>query len=255
MFDAIFFSGDASLWRAERAFDERDAQGLIDCIVNDAANSRLLFVRDYRYRLRDAGIYEPSLFFAFFGKATTNRGWPVGQLHELFDFAETGRLRACGDVIERRRLNIYRVVSGSPAERDECGFSWTASLECACWYALRNPHRECPKIQGVAASSNDFLCFSNKFGEQEAVIYPEMAKVSPKSAPYLEFDAVTMRTNAAKHEKKRVQERTPSTASSRGRPARLTEPAVRVPRGHHGDARRRCQRNSSQDVSGDATRS
>jgi hypothetical protein len=123
--------------------------------------------------LRERGVYEPALLDAFTATRTNNHRCPLRDLRLLFDLADRARLRAAGDPLPGPGpFSVYRGVSGRGATRRVRGFSWTASLERASWFAnrYRGLSLPDPAVFRVTVRDEDVLAYTNGRLEQEFLV-------------------------------------------------------------------------------------
>lgn len=119
-------------WAIE-AFDSGDAAGFVFSSFRNA----LALVFDNRLALQGRGMYEKCLILAFTGCRTNHSHWSQGVIDFMFAQADRARLRAAGKAIPKVPATVYRGISGTGRRRRRNGYSWTGSLDTACWFALR----------------------------------------------------------------------------------------------------------------------
>lgn len=152
------------------AFAERDGCGLLAYLNN---TEHLDFVFQNMRVLRDVGLYEEALVFAFSSTRTNNAKWNEDVLEFMFRFGDGQRLRNCGAALPSgSTFTIYRGVSGHGRARRIRGFSWTDSLDAACWFALRFGLAN-PAVFQATVTSDDVLVFIEDRKEREFVLQPE----------------------------------------------------------------------------------
>ncbi len=172
---------------AAEAFEKGDAGGFL--IKAERGNTAWLWIVWFNIvPLKARGIYEKALLIAFSGTRTNNRRWPLDELRFLFEQADRARLRAAGDPLPGPGpFTLYRGVAGRGSARRVRGFSWTADLAAACWFATR-PGLESPAVFRGVFSDEDVLAYTNGRHEEEFVVDGLKARVSrvPLSKPEIE---------------------------------------------------------------------
>jgi hypothetical protein len=130
--------------------------------------------------LRARGIYEAALLHAFHATRTNNRHYRT-VLPLMFSWADRARLRAAGDLLPGPGpFTIYRGVAGQTSARQIRGFSWSASIEKARWFANRWPDLGLhdPAVYRVTVGEADVLAYLNGREEEEfLVMLPASAKL------------------------------------------------------------------------------
>ncbi len=120
--------------------------------------------------LINRGIYEEVLILAFTG---CNRRIPLPVVAELFGRADRDRLRNSGEPLPGQGpWTVYRGIAGDGEGRNTGGFSWTDSLNQACWFAIRGHYSE-PEILTATVRIEDVLFYYRDFDEGEFVCNPE----------------------------------------------------------------------------------
>ena len=160
---------------ANDAFHRKDAKRFIALADETSVGSQIALVVDNSQQLRETEIYEAALLAAFTGRRL-HRIWPTERLTELFRRANRAKLRACGPDGASKIGELYRGTAGKPNERRDRGFSWTTSLDCACWYALREPGAINPQIRLGQVSPESVLCFTSTIDEEEYIVLPDDVK-------------------------------------------------------------------------------
>ena len=120
--------------RAQAALQAGDAGGLLLLESNERG---LELVNLNRAALQSRGIYEAAIVVALTATRTNNhRAYPL--IRNLLAHADRKRLRAAGDPIPTPGpFTLYRGVAGKGSARRIRGYSWTANLERAQWFASR----------------------------------------------------------------------------------------------------------------------
>jgi hypothetical protein len=117
-----------------------NAEGFVDCAPG---GKTVRFVAQHVSLLRDLGIFEKALLFAFKENRINNAN-NYKTLLPLFETADPKMLRAAGQRLPGRGpFTLYRGVSGRGYARHARGFSWTGSLDRAGWFAY------CDKAYGL----------------------------------------------------------------------------------------------------------
>jgi len=155
--------------QAREAFADGDGPGFVWI----ASGNRLQHVVDNMRPLKERGIYEASLLTAFTGCKTNHYQWPDDWLDTLFGYADPVRLRQAGESLPGTGpFVLYRGVSGTGRARRLRGYSWTASLDVACWFAVRFPWLAAPTVLMATVPAEDILAYWNDRGEQEFLWKP-----------------------------------------------------------------------------------
>jgi hypothetical protein len=154
---------------AREAYEEGDPVGFCGLADDELG---LALVHDNLFALHERGIYEACLLHAFTGGRTSNWRYSPSVSGLLFRLADRDKLRAAADPLPGPGpFTLYRGVAGVGRERRERGFSWTRSLDVACWFATRfmlpDPAVYTARVtaRGVAAYVNardedEFICRS-----------------------------------------------------------------------------------------------
>jgi hypothetical protein len=197
--------------QAVKAFEAGDALGFL--IKARAGNTDWLWIVEANVKpLKSRGIYEKALLDAFTGTRTNNAQFPLGRMRWLFELADPDQLRKVGDPLPGAGpFTLYRGVSGRGRARRVRGFSWTADLDMACWFACREwigddairPAPDPAVVRGVFAAQ-DVLFYVNERDEQEFVVDSRKARISKMlTGPMLERRAqVVQRRMAIQHRRK-----------------------------------------------------
>jgi hypothetical protein len=152
---------------ALEAFREGDALGFVHCAFGQ--NALDLVVANI-LALRKRGIYEEALLTAFTTPRINNSDWPERYITLLFRNANQDKLRAAGDQIPTRPLVVYRGISGHGHRRRKRGWSWTDSLNAACWFALRMGLPN-PAVLKATVNTEEILAFLDR--EREFIVRPK----------------------------------------------------------------------------------
>jgi hypothetical protein len=158
-------------WRkdAREAYEKGDA-GLL--VGNVSSQDRLLFVADNVIPLQANEIYEACLLTAFVATRMSNWEWPEKALDFLFRSADRAKLRAAGKSLPGEGpFRIYRGVAGTGPARRRHGYSWTDSLDAACWFANRSGLPD-PEVLTAEVQEGEVLAYVDDRGEREFVTKP-----------------------------------------------------------------------------------
>jgi hypothetical protein len=153
--------------QARKAIADRDALGFL--ISAGSERQYEMLVCNIR-ALREADIFEAALFTAYIMAKWGFTGRPTSHVRQLFALADRARLFACGDAIPDPLPSfIYRGIAGE--HRRASGFSWTSSLEVACWFAARF-NLEAPQVRLRPISRRGIYFYTNARHEFEYVCSP-----------------------------------------------------------------------------------
>lgn len=157
---------------AEERFAEGDAEGFAS--FGYSGNLALALVADNRPALQMRGIYEPALLAAFTGTKFNNHQWTEQSIDCLFRQADRDRLRAAGDELPGPGpFRLYRGVAGVGRARRIRGYSWTDSLDVACWFAARHDLKS-PAVLTAEVSREEVLAFHAGRDEREFIWRPQL---------------------------------------------------------------------------------
>ena len=157
--------------QATEAFYDGDALGFV--FSANSSNDALALVFDNAKALLDRRIYEQSLVEAFVGCRSNWRGWNTEIISMMFGLCDREKLLAAGDPLpDGESFHVYRGVAGHGRARRLDGFSWTSSLEAACWFALRYPHLPHPAVLEAHISRREVLAFCADRNEHEFICRP-----------------------------------------------------------------------------------
>jgi hypothetical protein len=127
--------------------------------------------------LKAKGIYEECLVRAYVGSRTNNRAYTMDDLFLLFGMADKSKLRSAGDPLPGPGpFRVYRGVAGVGRSRRVRSFSWTGSLDVACWFATRYPKLESPAVFQMDVQADYVLFHSSDRSEDEFVCVPGAVK-------------------------------------------------------------------------------
>ena len=154
---------------AVEAFNRGDAPGFLATAGRDGG---LELVLHNLHALQSRGIYETALLWAYGETKTNNLDVPPEIMTYLFAVADRKRLRAAGDPLPGPGPHtIYRGVAGRGRARRLRGWSWTASVEIARWFAGRNAELPAPAVFRVTVPTRAVLAYDNSRDEQEFLVW------------------------------------------------------------------------------------
>jgi hypothetical protein len=163
------------------AFIEQAVQGFEDGDVGSflmstgGRGSQLGLVADNFPMLKKRGIYEECLLWAFTGTRWNSHKWSPSVLKFLFDYADKQKLRDAGETIPNQPIfQIYRGIAGDKHRRPS-GYSWTLSLDVACWFATRFDLPK-PSVLVSEILRDDILAYVGDRGEGELICRPTTKK-------------------------------------------------------------------------------
>jgi hypothetical protein len=161
--------------RAIEALKRRDIQFLI--YAENTVGLELV-IHNMSY-LIESGIYEEALLDAYNSTRTNLSKYPMGELRWLFGKADRAKLLQIGDQLpDQESFVAYRGVSGRGRARRVRGFSWTASLETAHWFANWFARLGDPAVYRVKFTKDTVLAYINERNEQEFILSPD--RLQPK---------------------------------------------------------------------------
>ncbi|SIO63339.1 hypothetical protein SAMN05444166_7317 [Singulisphaera sp. GP187] len=156
---------------ARLAFQDGDAHAF----VFKASCERLQLVVDNFRPLKERGIYEQSLLAAFTSCRVNHHEWSDGWMDWLFGEADPIRLRQAGEPLPGPGpFHLYRGIAGTGRARRLRGYSWTRSLEVACWFATRLDLPS-PAVLTAEVSEGAVLAYHDVRSEQEFICKPRQA--------------------------------------------------------------------------------
>jgi len=154
---------------ARKAFADGDGEAFVQL----AFRGLLKAVVDNLGPLKKRGIYEQSLLTAFTDCKVNHHLSPEDLLDSLFRFADPTRLREAGEPLPGTGpFILYRGVAGTGESRRLRGYSWTSSLDVACWYAVRFPWLASPAVLTATVPAEDILAYVDCRSEQEFFCKP-----------------------------------------------------------------------------------
>jgi len=141
--------------------------------------------------LQSMGLYEEALLHAFTAARLNNHHVPSARQSFLFRIADRAKLRAAGDPFPSAGpFTLYRGVAGIGRGRRIRGYSWTASLHKAQWFAARGfscggTH---PSVYSVTVRKSAVLAYSNDREEEEFIVaLPSAVKLLRIKESFLEL--------------------------------------------------------------------
>lgn len=165
-------------------------------LVSMPSDYGLELVRDNRLLLRSVGLYEEALVQAFMGSRTNNAAWSVGALECLISTTDPDRLEALRPVPRGESFRVYRGVAGRKGSRRVRGLSWTGSVECAAWFAIRSAELaeagSDPAVYAALVSRDDVWWHEADRNEDEYV-------VRPRNPQRLRLSVEELRVMAGRH--------------------------------------------------------
>lgn len=165
--------------QAREAFEQGDVQGFLG-YADNLYGLNIVF-RNLPFLLRRS-LYEQALFRAV-TQTRTNHYGGFGLLRFLVGMADRARLLASGDPLPGPGpFVLYRGVGGNGRARYIRGFSWTASLDRAIWFADRATRYGLsnPAVYRAEVPAKYVLFHTNDRQEEEFfVALPPHVKVVP----------------------------------------------------------------------------
>lgn len=193
--------------QAAEAFEQGDAALFV---YSCSGGAGLALVADNFPLLQQKGIYEACLFHAYTGTRSNFRAWPSKVIGFLFSIADQAKLRQAGDPIPRQSIfRVFRGVAGHGAARRLRGFSWTLSVDAACWFATTY-QLNAPSVLSAEITNQDVLAFHGDCVEQEVIC-------QPKNFRHTLLTLEEMKDRAARHleERKKREKARLTTALTR----------------------------------------
>ena len=155
--------------QAREAFADGDGPAFVYL----ACGGRLQVIVDNLRPLKERGIYEQSLLTAFTCCKANHHEWSDDWMDLLFGHADPTRLREAGEPLPGTGpFVLYRGVSGTGRARRLRGYSWTDSLDIACWFAIRFPWLSSPAVLKATVPAERVLAYVSDRGEQEFLCKP-----------------------------------------------------------------------------------
>ena len=174
--------------QAEQALKDNDVIGFL-CKADNMKSLEIVW-QNWNL-LQSMGLYEEALLHAFTICGLNNHHVPPARLSFLFRIADRAKLRAAGDPFPSAGpFTLYRGVSGIGRGRRIRGYSWTASLRRAQWFAARGfscggAH---PSVYSVTVRKPAVLAYSNDREEEEFIVaLPSAVKLLRIKDSFLEL--------------------------------------------------------------------
>lgn len=176
--------------RAAEAIERRDGTAFGVALYNSPAYIALTV---NRLRLVACGMYEAALIEAYTGCKVSFHGVPAADLAGLFEGADRERCMAVGDPLPGAGpFTVYRGVAGKGNKRRVRGWSWSGSLDVACWFAHRFAEFiGSPAVWTATATAEEIYCYTNELNEDEYIVQP--AKPKPVRLTLAEIEAAAER--------------------------------------------------------------
>jgi hypothetical protein len=153
--------------------------------------------------LKRLGIYEKCLVLAYRSRASNFSDWTQGSIDRLFLEADRDRLRMAGAAVpDQPVFHVYRGVAGHGRKRRKRGWSWTSSLDVACWFAVRFVESK-PVVLEADVMNEEVLAYLPDRDEEEYLCCPE--KPRPLKLLLTELNERAARHAQRKHEKKQLK--------------------------------------------------
>lgn len=165
-------TGEESVNSAMEAFHRGDVEEFLSVLDN---TERLRFVFDHRQALSNRGILEAALVSAWNQTRVNNCLFDPMTLEFIFLWlCDRDELWSAGDPLPHSGpFVVYRGVSGRGLLRRVRGLAWTASLDVACWFAMRLGDLADPAVYKARIQADDVFFYANGRCEQEFVCRPE----------------------------------------------------------------------------------
>jgi hypothetical protein len=156
--------------QAREAFRDGDPRGFVISAID--RGYALDLVADNLRPLTARGIYEQCLVIAFTNCRDNNRNWSASALDYLFNRADRSALRASGDPLPGQGpFRLYRGIAGMGRARRRRGYSWSSSLNVACWFAMRFVLPS-PAVLTAEVKNEDVLAYFADGSEDEFLCKP-----------------------------------------------------------------------------------
>ncbi len=191
--DLTMLQNESEVAHAKAAFQKRNGEEFAMAGYCNGSMMNLVLANDIVLLLH--GMYESAVIAAYTGCKLDYRSWPLASLERMFQKGNRKTYAALGTLIPEKAI-VYRGLYRQGAERQVRGFSWTTSLDVACWYALRglcaNPQ---PAIYQTTVRAEQIICSYDQRKEKEIICFP------PKGVKLLkmsleEMQAAQKRTQA-----------------------------------------------------------
>lgn len=143
------------------------------------SHSVLGYVLDHPGEFEKLGLFEVAFVLAWSRTSRSNYLFDVRSLEVvLTNFCDWAELRAAGDRLpEGETFTVYRGVSGRGRFRRVRGMAWTASLDTACWFAMRYAKEDSrfadPAVYRATVCEDEVFFYTNERHEREFVCRPK----------------------------------------------------------------------------------
>jgi hypothetical protein len=154
--------------QAEEAFIAGDLERWLG-LSGDAPRSDLVLSR--AADLRSRGVYEAAAVLAFTMDCESERRASEASILRMFMLADRERLRLAGASHPKGPWQAFRGVCGHGRARRINGFSWSASLNLACWDALKDDAAN-PAIFYRILEDDELYFFSDRKYQGELICVP-----------------------------------------------------------------------------------
>jgi hypothetical protein len=171
----------------------------------NGGGAALAIVLDNIEPLKRIGKYEEALVSAYKAPKTNFHTWSQTVIDYLFAKADREMLRSLGSPIPTEKIQVYRGISGHGCFRRKSGWSWTSSLEIACWFATRYDLAN-PAILSAINAPEEILHHTNDRGEQEYIVKPRKSRRFAISIDEIEKNARRHQQGREVETKKRLEE-------------------------------------------------
>jgi hypothetical protein len=129
-------------------------------------------VLDNTSQLKLIDKYEHALIRAFKAGKTNHSHLSTNDIDWLFKNADREVCVRLGDVIADSPITVYRGVAGHGRRRRIAGWSWTTSIQVACWFARRFSLPN-PTIFSAVVTRSEVYHYSKERSEYEVIVKPK----------------------------------------------------------------------------------
>jgi hypothetical protein len=151
------------------------------CLFFLGSHEYMCFIVDNFWEIHKMPIYTGLLIEAYVGEKTNAHHISNDLLDMLFDSIDREKARSLYPIPKHLPQKIYRGVSGNGRARRIRGYSWTADIEKAKWFAERlSKFLTSPAVLEVNTSDVDIIAYVNDRKEQEYICHVPM-DVRPKT--------------------------------------------------------------------------
>ena len=181
---------------AIHAFSSNEPEELLRQVKT---TKQLRFVHKNISVFQARGIFERALCFAYVRQKGGTHGWTIKELDSLFSQANPDKLRSCGDNLPGNGpFSIFRGVCGTGKRQRVRGYSWSGSIDVACYFACWSSDVSKagnPGIYRANVVESEVHFFWDKRSEQEFVVRPRspervemsVAEMKKRFRAHLEF--------------------------------------------------------------------